>query len=82
MRAVFFLVFFELDIVCFIPFFSCGYYAVCSVSVSVSAATRLAYDLLCIFIRTYADLTFSILSELYRLFQLFRLQYVCNEKNW
>ena len=33
---------FDLDIVCFILSFSCGYYAVSSVS--VSAATRLAYD--------------------------------------
>ena len=32
-----------LDIVCFILSFSCGYYAVSSVS--VSAATRLAYDM-------------------------------------
>ena len=31
-----------LDIVCFILSFSCGYYAVSSVS--VSAATRVAYD--------------------------------------
>ena len=34
---------FDLDIVCFILSFSCGYYAVSSVS--VSAATRLAYDM-------------------------------------
>ena len=34
---------FDLDIVCFIPSFSCGYYAVSSVS--VSAATPLAYDM-------------------------------------
>ena len=33
---------FDLDIVCFILSFSCGYYAVSSVPVSV--ATRLAYD--------------------------------------
>ena len=33
---------FDLDIVCFMLSFSCGYYAVSSVS--VSAATRLAYD--------------------------------------
>ena len=47
---------FDLDIVCFILSFSCGYFAVSSVS--VSAATRLAYDKICILIRTYADLTF------------------------
>ena len=48
---------FDLDIVCFILSFSCGYYAVSSVS--VSAATRLAYDIyMCVLIRTYADLTF------------------------
>ena len=49
----------------FILSFSCGYYAVSSVS--VSAATRLAYDnihryiyniFVCILIRTHADLTF------------------------
>ena len=34
---------FDLDIVCFILSFSCGYYAVSSVS--VSAATRSAYDM-------------------------------------
>ena len=33
---------FDLDIVCFILSFSCGYYA--ASSVSVSAATRLTYD--------------------------------------
>ena len=60
---------FDLDIVCFILSFSCGYYAVSSVS--VSAATRLAYDNICILIRTYADLTFFFLSEFYDLFQLF-----------
>ena len=59
LRAVFLLVFlmltyftfllflpffdFDLDIVCFIQPFSCGYYA--GSSVSVSAATRLAYDM-------------------------------------
>ena len=49
--------------------FSCGYHAVSSVS--VSAATRLAYDhMLCILIRTYADLTFLFWSEVYDLFQL------------
>ena len=52
----------------FILFFSCGYYAVSSVS--VSAATRLAYDMICILIRTYADLPFLFLSEVYDLFQL------------
>ena len=59
---------FDLDIVCFILSFSCGYYAVSSVS--VSAATRLAYDMICILIRTYADLPFLFLSEVYDLFQL------------
>ena len=59
LRAVFFLAFllfflfffpflpffdFDLNIVCFILSFSCGYYAVSSVS--VSAATRLACDIL------------------------------------
>ena len=34
---------FDLDIVCFILSFSCGYYA--ASSVLVSAATRLAYDI-------------------------------------
>ena len=52
---------FDLDIVCFILSFSCGYYAVSPIS--VSAPTRLAYDILCILIRTYADLTFLFLSE-------------------
>ena len=42
--------------VCFILSFSGGYYAVSSVS--VSAATRLAYDM---YLDTYADLTFVIL---------------------
>ena len=71
----FFLPFFDFDLddVCFILSFSCGYsYAVSSVS--VSAATRLAYDIysmyLCILIRRYADLTFSFLSEVYDFFQL------------
>ena len=44
---------FDLDIVCFVLCFSCGYYAVSSVS--VSAATRLAYyimRILIFFIRT------------------------------
>ena len=58
----------------FHPVFSCGYsYAVSSVS--VSAATRLAYDIynisyICILIRRYADLTFVFSSEVYDLFQL------------
>ena len=55
----------------FILSFSCGYYAVSSVS--VSAATRLAYShdiYICVLIRTYADLTFLFLSEVYDLFQL------------
>ena len=48
---------FDLDIVCFVLSFSCGYYAVSSVL--VSAATRLAYYMyLDILIPTYADLTF------------------------
>ena len=34
---------FDLDVVCFILSFSCGYYAVSSVP--VSAGTRLAYDM-------------------------------------
>ena len=46
--SLFFLLFlpffdFDLDIACFILSFSCGYYAV--FSVSVSAATRLGYDI-------------------------------------
>ena len=49
---------FDLDIACFILSFSCGYYAVSSVS--VSAATRLAYDIM--YLDTYADLTFLFLS--------------------
>ena len=45
----------------FILSFPCGYYAVSSVS--VSAATRLAYDMyLDTLIRTYTDLTFCFLS--------------------
>ena len=43
----------------FILSFSCGYHAVSSVS--VSAATRLAYDIICVLIPTYADVTFFIL---------------------
>ena len=43
----------------FIQSFSCGYYAVSSVS--LSAATRLAYDMYLTL--TYADLTFLFLSE-------------------
>ena len=39
-------------------------------SISVSAATRLEYEYICILIRTYADLTFVFLSEVYDLFQL------------
>ena len=73
---------FDLDIVCFILSFSCGYYAVSSVS--VSAATRLAYIILrtsyeiFILIRTHADLTFFILSEVYDLFQfLCVLSFLC-----
>ena len=64
--SVFFLLFlpffdFDLDIVCYILSFSCGYCAVSSVA--VSAATRLSYDIytsmyLDILIRTCADLTF------------------------
>ena len=42
--------YFDLDSVCFILSFSCGYYAVSSVS--VSAATRLAYDM---YIYMYLD---------------------------
>ena len=60
---------FDLDIVCFILSFSCGYYAVASVS--VSAATRLAHDAYLDLHFTYADLTFLFLSEVYDLFQLF-----------
>ena len=58
---------FDLDIVCFMLSFSCGYYAISSVS--VSAATRLAYDILrsvYMYLDTYvsyADLTFVFLSE-------------------
>ena len=56
--------------------FSCGCYAVSSVS--VSAASRLAFSndiylyqvYICILIRTYARLTFFFLSEVYRLLQL------------
>ena len=54
---------FDLDIVCFILSFSCGYHAVSLVS--VSAATRLAYSYyiyICISIRTCADLTFFFFS--------------------
>ena len=52
---------FDLDIVYVTLSFSCGYYAVSSVS--VSAATRLAYDMyLDTLIRTYTDLTFCFLS--------------------
>ena len=40
---------FDLDVVCFMLSFSCGYYAVSSVL--VSAGTRLAYDI-CIYICT------------------------------
>ena len=60
---------FDLDIV-FILSFSCGYDAVSSVS--VSAATRLAYDILSIFIltRTCAYLAFLFLSEVYDSFQV------------
>ena len=84
LRAVFFLAFllltyfkfllflpffdFDLDIVSFILSFSCGYYAISSVS--VSAATRLAYDMRYILIPTYADLNSLFLSEVYDLFQL------------
>ena len=46
---------FDLDIIRFIPSFSFVYYAV--TSVSVSAATRLAYDTVMYF-DTYAGLTF------------------------
>ena len=53
--------------------FLCGYYAVSSVS--VSAATRLAYDMYIYILRsmyldTYADFTFLVLSEVYDLFHL------------
>ena len=41
---------FDLDIVCFILSFSCGYYAVSSVS--ASAATRSAYDIY-MYLETY-----------------------------
>ena len=58
----------DLDIVCFILSFSRGCYAVSSVFVSV--ATRLAYRMRCILIRTHADLTYLFLSEVYDLFQL------------
>ena len=61
--------FFDLDlgIVCFILSFSCGYHAVSSVS--VSAATRLAYDM---YLDTYVRCShLSIfLFEVYDLFQL------------
>ena len=72
--CLFFLLFlpffdFDLDIVCFILSFSCGYYAVSSVS--VSAATRLAHDAYLDLHFTYADLTFLFFSEVYDLFQLF-----------
>ena len=50
---------FDLDAVCFILSFPCGYCAV--FSVSVSAATRLAYDIW--MIRTCADLTNLFFSE-------------------
>ena len=71
-----FLLFFDFDldyyeIVFILSFSGCYYYAVSSVS--VSAATRLAYDTyfeVFILIRTYADLTFLFLSEVYDLFQL------------
>ena len=53
---------------CFILSSSCGYYAVSSVS--VSAATRLAYDTWLDMYYMYADLTFLFLSEVYDLFQL------------
>ena len=58
----------------FILSFSCGYYAVSSLS--VSAATRLAYytwyipGMYVSWYVTYADLTFSFLSEVYALLQL------------
>ena len=65
--------YFDLNIVCFILPFFLWYYAISSVS--LSAATRLAHDIctpyiLCILIRTYADITFLFLSEVYDLFQL------------
>ena len=47
--------------------FSCGYRAVSSVSVSV--ATRLAYDI-CLLIRTYADLTFFFSWEVRVIYDL------------
>ena len=59
---------FDLDIVCFILSFPCGYYAVSSVS--VSAATRLAYNVYrdkCV--RTLIS-PFLLLPEVYDLFQL------------
>ena len=62
---------FDLDVVCFILSFSCGYYAVSSLS--VFAATRLACDMYPI--RTYADLTVLLLSEVYVLFQLLCVLY-------
>ena len=52
---------FPFSILIWTPVFSCGYYAVSSVS--VSAATGLAYNTICILIRAYADLTFLFLSE-------------------
>ena len=50
---------FELDMAGFILSFSCGYYAVSSVS--ISAATRFAHDIyvyIPMYLDTYADLTF------------------------
>ena len=58
---------FDLDIVSFILSCSCGYYAVSSVS--VSAATRLAYDM---YLDTYVHWShfFLSLSEVFDLFEL------------
>ena len=61
--------FFDLDIVCFILSFSCGYYAI-MLSPRFRFLLRLVQHMLLNLIRTYADLTFSFLSEAYDLFQL------------
>ena len=71
--------YFDLDSVCFILSFSCGYYAVSSVS--VSAATRLAYDMyIDTDVRTLISTFFCLV--LYDLFQLlhyllFLLRSIC-----
>ena len=56
---------FDLDIVRFILSFCCGYYAVSSVS--VSAATRLAYDIIYqVYTETRANFQGYISEERYR----------------